>query len=97
VSPSWLRPVAGGVELAVKVQPRAGRDEISGSAGGELKIKVSAPPVDSAANAALLRLLAGMLNCPRGSLRLVRGATARHKRIVVAGLTPDEVLRRLSM
>jgi hypothetical protein len=89
VNPPWLRALAGGVELAVKVQPRAHRDEIIGLVGAELKIKVAAPPVDSAANAALLRLLAEKLCCPRSSVQLVRGATVRHKRVAVLGLTPE--------
>jgi uncharacterized protein len=51
--------------------------------------------VDSAANEALLRLLAEALDCPRGAIQLVRGHTSRHKQLVVHGLSAEEVLARL--
>ena len=47
--------------------------------GDELKIKVTAPPVDAAANQALIELLAEKLDCPRGRVELIRGQTSRHK------------------
>ncbi|MBI5775578.1 MAG: YggU family protein [Verrucomicrobia bacterium] len=97
MTPPWLREVNGGVELAVKLQPRASREEISGAIGGELKIKVTAPPVDSAANEALVRLLAEKLNCPRGAVQLVRGQTSRHKTVRVAGMTAEVVAERLKV
>ena len=76
VPPPFLRPHAEGVVLALKVQPRAAREELGQPLGGELKIKVSAPPVDSAANEATLRFLAELLNCPKSAVRLIRGATS---------------------
>jgi len=87
MTPAWLREVNGSVELAVKLQPRASREEITGAIGNELKIKVAAPPVDSAANEALMRLLAEKLGCPRGAVQLVRGQTSRHKIVRVVGMT----------
>ena len=82
--------------LSVKVQPRASRNEIGEVAGDELKVKVTAPLVDSAANEALLRLLAEVLDCPRGSVQLVRGQTSRHKVVAVHGLPAEEVARKLA-
>ncbi len=93
--PSYLRVQADGVCLAVKVQPRASRNEIGEPVGDELKIKVTAPPVDSAANEALLRLLAERLGCARGAVQLVRGQTSRHKMVGIHGLSAEEVLERL--
>ena len=81
--------------LAVKLQPRASRNEIIGPLGGELRIKVTAPPVDSAANEALLRYLAELLECPRGAVQLIRGQTSRHKLIALRGVTVDAALARL--
>jgi uncharacterized protein (TIGR00251 family) len=92
---SYIRPHANGVYLHVKVQPRASSNEIGQPIGGELKIKVSAPPVDAAANEALLRLLAQRLGCPRGAVQLVRGQTSRHKVIFIHGLGADVVEERL--
>jgi hypothetical protein len=93
--PDFLKDQDGGVCLAVKVQPRAPRNAIGGAAGGELKVKVTAPPVDSAANEALLRLLAETFHCARGAVRLLRGQTSRHKSIRIDGLTAAQALERL--
>jgi hypothetical protein len=93
--PDFLKDQDGGVRLAVKVQPRASRNEIGAAADGELKIKVTAPPVDSAANEALLRLLAQALDCPRSVVRLLRGQTSRRKTVWIGGLTAAQALARL--
>ena len=63
--------------------------------GKELKVKVTAPPVDSAANEAVLEFLAGILGCPRNQLELLRGATSRHKQILVRGITAAQVEEKL--
>ena len=93
--PKFLRVQPGGVCLAIKVQPRASRNEIGEPLGDELKIKVTAPPVDAAANEALVRLLADTLDCPRGAVQLVRGLTSRHKTVLVRGVSPERVLEKL--
>ncbi len=61
---------------------------------GSLHARVTAPPVEGAANQALLRLIAAELGVARRSVRLVAGAAGRQKLIVVEGLTPDEVIAR---
>lgn len=91
----FLRGHSDGVLLAVKLQPRASADEIVGPLGEELRIKVTAPPVDAAANEALLRLLAETLDCPRGRVELVRGHTARHKVVKLHGFTAEAVLAKI--
>lgn len=93
--PPFLRAHVGGTLLAIKLQPRASRNEIGEALGDELKIKITAPPVDSAANEALVRGLAEILECPRGAVQLVRGQTSRHKAAAIAGLAPETVLARL--
>ena len=93
--PAFLEDHPQGVYLSVKVQPRASRNEIGEAHGDELKIKVTAPPVDSAANEALRRLLADTLGCPRSAVQLVRGATSRHKQVLVAGMRAEDVAARL--
>ena len=93
--PNFLRAQADGTLLSVKLQPRASKTEIGAPLGGELKIKVTAPPVDSAANQALIELLAERLGCARGRVELVRGQTSRHKTIKLHGFTPEEVLKKL--
>jgi uncharacterized protein (TIGR00251 family) len=79
----------------VKVQPRASVNEIGEPLGNELRVKVTAPPVESAANEALIRLLAERLDCPRNRIELVRGQTSRHKVLKVYGMSAEAVLAKL--
>ena len=95
--PTYLRAQADGVLLSVKLQPRASANEISEPLGDELRIKVTAPPVDSAANEALIELLADALDCARNRVELVRGHTSRHKVIAIRGMTAEEVLNKLAV
>ena len=95
--PKFLRAQADGVLLAVKLQPRASANEIipyDGN-GDELRIRVTAPPVDAAANEALIRLLAGRLDCARNCVELVRGHKSRHKVVKLHGFKPPEILERM--
>ena len=93
--PAFLRVQADGVLLSVKLQPRASANEIGDALGSELRIKVTAPPVDAAANEALVKLLAQQLDCPRNRVELLRGHTSRHKTIKLHGLAAEQVLSRL--
>ena len=93
--PSFLRAQPGGVQLSVKLLPRASANEIGAPLGDELRIRVTAPPVDAAANQALVELLARQLDCSRGRVELVRGQKSRHKVIQLHGFTPEEVLQKL--
>jgi uncharacterized protein len=94
--PTFVRQQKEGVLLSIKLQPRASANEIAGPAGDELKIKVTAPPVDAAANEALLRLLADTLKVPRNRVELVRGHTSRHKSVFVWGASIEVVLAKLT-
>ena len=94
--PGFLRVQADGVLLSVKLQPRASSNQIGEALGNELRIKVTAPPVDAAANAALVRLLAEELDCPRNHVELIRGHSSRHKTVKLYGLSAETVLARLS-
>jgi uncharacterized protein len=94
-TPAFLRAQEDGVLLSVKLQPRASANEIGGVLGAELRVKVTAPPVDAAANDALVRLLAEVLDCPRNRVELVRGHTSRHKIVKVYGLTAEAAAAKL--
>ena len=89
----FLRETPGGTLLSVKLQPRASRNEIGDARGGELKIKVTAPPVDDAANEALIKRLSEKLNCARSRVELVRGRASRHKTLLLHGFTIAQVLQ----
>lgn len=88
--PSCARPVEGGVEVAVRVTPKAGSDMVAGTmrdaAGAAwLAVKVTDPAEGGRANQAAIRLLARRCRVPPSSVKLVAGAGARWKRIVIAG------------
>jgi uncharacterized protein len=93
--PGFLHEAADGAWLAIKLQPRASNNQIGEALGDELRIKVTAPPVDAAANEALLRLLSATLDCARNRLELIRGQTSRHKAVRVYGLSAEAVLAKL--
>jgi len=93
--PNFLREQPAGVLLSVKLQPRASADEIGTPLGDELKIKVTAPPVDAAAKRALIDLLAEKLDCSRNRIELVRGHRSRHKVVRLHGFTVEEVFKKL--
>lgn len=95
-TPPFVRAQSDGILLSIKLQPRASRDEIGEPLGNELRVKVTAPPVDAAANQALVRFLAEKLECPRGQVQLLRGQTSRHKLVKICGLSEGDVLARLS-
>jgi len=77
----------GTVSFAVRVQPRASRDQIVGVYQDGLKIRLTAPPVDDRANEALRKLLASRLNVPIAAVRIASGERSRSKRVEVRGVT----------
>ena len=81
--------------LVIRLQPRSRRNAVVGEREGAVLIALQAPPVDGAANAALLRFLADQLDLPRSALSLVHGATSRQKWIAIEGLSVAEARRRL--
>ena len=84
------------MRLSLRVQPRASRNEIVGWQDATLKLRVTAPPVDGAANAAIARLLARALGVSPSSISVVKGRQAREKIVEVAGLGAAEIRRRLA-
>ena len=86
-----IKDVPGGVELLVLVQPRASRSKILGEHDGRLKIALAAPPVDGEANAALLELLAEVLEVRKSDVSLIDGHTGRRKRVKVTGLDAERL------
>lgn len=90
--PLAISASATGLRLDVYVQPRASRSEIVGEHDGALRVRLAAPPVDNAANEALVALLAKALGVPKRDIRVVTGATSRRKVVEVSGVTAEEVL-----
>lgn len=78
------------------VHPNAARNELVSFSDGVLRVRVAAPPVKGKANKDLIAFLARKLGLSKGDLTIIRGHTSRHKLISVAGLTREELNRRLS-
>lgn len=83
--------------IAVRVQPRAGRNEIAGERDGTLIVRVTAPPVEGKANDAMRKLLAKRLGIAPGRITVVRGATGRDKLVEIDGMDSGAVRRALSI
>ena len=80
----------------MRVQPRASRERLEGARAGVLVVKLTAPPVEGEANAALARFLARLLGVPPSAVQLVRGAAAREKLVRVEGLRASDARVRLA-
>jgi uncharacterized protein (TIGR00251 family) len=90
-----LRDTDAGLTLRVRVQPRASRDAVSGEREGALVVRLTAPPVEGAANEALARFLGKMLGVAPSAVRVVSGATGRNKVVRVDGLDAATARERL--
>jgi uncharacterized protein len=86
-----------GIQLRLRVQPRASRTELAGIHGDALRVRLSAPPVDGAANQALIRLLADLLSVPRSAVQVVAGASTRAKMVAISGIGAEQAARRLGL
>jgi hypothetical protein len=82
--------------LRVRVSPRASRDEVAGERDGALVVRLTAPPVDGQANAALVRFLARRLGVAPSTVTVARGAKGRDKVLLVAGARADDVRASLA-
>lgn len=90
-----LRQTADGLEVRLHVQPRAKRPEISGTHNGALKVKVTAPPVDDAANRALVDYFSDLLGVPKSNLQIVSGLKSREKTLRIKGVSLEEFKTRI--
>lgn len=91
-----LHESAKGVSFAVKVQPRASKNAITGAVGDALKLALTAPPVEGRANQAVIELLAEVLEIPRSSVTIASGETGRNKVVRIGGLSRQTVEERLT-
>jgi hypothetical protein len=87
----------GAVTVAVRVQPRASKDEIAGEWNGALKIRLRAPAVEDRANEALCEFLADVLKTPKAAVRILSGERSRTKRVEIRGVSAQQVLALLAI
>ena len=92
-----IRESAQGVTFAVKVHPRAKQNAVTGEVGEALKVALTAPPVKGRANQVCVEFFAKLLKVPRSSVSIAAGQSSRNKVIRVAGLSADEVQKRLGL
>ena len=88
---TWLTDTPAGAVLNLRIVPRAAKNAIQGEHGDALKIRLCAPPVDGAANSALVEFLSDAFSLPRARVQLLSGATSRNKRVLLAGVPAAQV------
>jgi uncharacterized protein (TIGR00251 family) len=81
----------GSVQFAVRVVPRASKTEIVGEHDGALKVRIASPPVDGAANEALIKLLAKLLGVPKSYVEIISGETSKSKQVCIRGVTSPQL------
>ncbi|MGE0201304.1 MAG: DUF167 domain-containing protein [Candidatus Melainabacteria bacterium] len=94
---AFLHETEAGVQISLRVTPKASRDEIVCPDADEtrLRVKVTAVPEDGKANAAVIALLAKRLGMPKRAITITQGETARDKRLLIEGCSLPEILTRL--
>ena len=92
-----IQPTATGVRLTVRVQPHASDSRVAGVHGDALKVRLMAPPVDGAANEALVELLAGTFGIHSRAITIVAGMSSRTKVVELEGVTEDRVRRLMQI
>ncbi len=90
-----VRETDRGVDLPLHVQPRARRNETAGLYNGALKLKISAPPVDDAANRSVVEYFASLLDLPRSRLSIVSGMKSRDKVLRIEGISLHDLRQRI--
>lgn len=95
IPPFDLRDIEEGVVLKVSVQPKASRDELAGIHDRALKLRLTAPPVEGAANEACLAFLAHLFRIQKSRIRIIRGHRSRQKWVRIQGLTRGMILGQL--
>jgi len=91
----FLTDTPDGAVLSLRIVPRAAKNAIQGEHGDALKIRLCAPPVDGAANAALIEFLSDTLSLPRARIQLLGGKTSRTKRVLLAGLSASAIRTKI--
>jgi len=90
-----IRETADGLFVKLHVQPRAKASQISGIHNGALKLKVTAPPVDDAANRAVVEYFSSLLGIPKSSLQITSGLKSRDKTLQIKGISLHSFLQQI--
>ena len=87
----------GGAAIAVRVVPRAAKSEIAGIRDGAVLVRLNAPPVDGAANAELIEVIADALDVPKRAITITSGETSRKKTLRISGMSAASILTKLNL
>ena len=88
-----LKEFADGVSFKIKVQPKASKNQICGLIGDALKLRITAPPVDGAANEAVVKYFASFFKVSRSQIEILSGHTGRNKVIKINGVTIEQAIQ----
>ena len=94
--PDWLKPASDGTIISLHVQPRASKNEIVGVVEGALKVRLTSPPVEGAANKLCCEFLAKTCGVPKRDVTILSGEKSRHKRVMISGMQPEEIQATLN-
>ncbi|MBE9537310.1 MAG: YggU family protein [Proteobacteria bacterium] len=90
----WCEEKDGALIVRVHVQPRASKNEVAGVHDGSLKVRLTSPPFEGAANTHLIKFIAKILGVPKSQINIVSGEKSRQKRLKIDSLTRDQFLSR---
>lgn len=93
----WINERPDGIDLQIKAVPRAAKNGIQGVHDNALKVRLTTPPIDGKANAALIKFLSKALRVSKSQIHLVRGETDRHKTLRITGITKTSLLERINL
>ena len=92
-----IRETTSGLNIPLHVQPRAKRNELAGVYNGALKVKIAAPPVDDAANRAVVAFFSSLLNLPRSRMQIVAGTKSRDKILHINSISASDFLSLIQL
>ena len=89
--PDWLQATTDGAVVVLHIQPRASKNEVVGEQGEALKVRLTSPPVEGAANKLCCSFIAKLCGVPKRDVAIISGDKSRHKRVKISGRSADSV------
>ena len=93
----FIQQAPGGTFLLIRLTPKGKKNAVGTEHAGRLKISVTSPPVDGRANDHLVKFLAKIMKTGKGNILIVSGESAREKKVLIKGQTPEEVAGKLKL
>ncbi len=93
---SWIKELSEGLLISINVQPRSSKTEIIGMHQNSLKIKLTSPPVEGAANSLLIKFISKELGIAKSKIVLKSGKKSRSKRLILNGCSKEEVIQKFA-